>query len=154
MPVPPDPLLGGEGFKLIHAGLEEMDLEIQPLVLIPSLFLGVPEDEGFVFRHGADVEFERLFRSSGGGRREAHQSQRKEDRQGSQGLHVKLLRERVAWGKTPPGRYHQRISSGDLFADADEVVGYGVPRAGADHDDLLLDVGGGLLVRTRMRSAT
>ena len=40
-----DPLLGGEGFKLIHAGLEEMDLEIQPLVLIPSLFLGIPEDE-------------------------------------------------------------------------------------------------------------
>lgn len=45
-------------------------------------------------------------------------------------------------GENPAGALPPADQLGDLFADADEVVGYGVPRAGQIHDDLLLDVGG------------
>jgi len=55
------PLLGGQGFHLRHAGVKEVELQIQPFFLVPALLLGIPGNEGLMFRLPGRVEHKRFL---------------------------------------------------------------------------------------------
>ena len=60
------PFTGGKRIQNRHAGAEIQDFNVQPDFLIPAFFLGIPDEEGFMFVHPRGTD---LGQGSGKGRR-------------------------------------------------------------------------------------